>query len=87
MIEAIRTTSRMLDMRDTARRIYGSRYAGLVADMNPVIRGAMARFKTGSPLEAALTITSNHSSRLNDADVLILLSAAVEMCETGAFAK
>jgi hypothetical protein len=79
----VRAAARMYEMRETAQRLFGDNYEARVEPWKAAVAKVAARLHVGV-LHAALCMakpTNGHGADLSELDVLLLVSAAADLCE------
>lgn len=76
----IRTTAKLLDARDTMRRLHGDEWPKKIDQISPVIRGVAAEGKT-SILSAAIQIAKKASDDGQPMVSVMVLAVACELSE------
>jgi hypothetical protein len=79
----VRTAAKMYEMRETARSLFGASYSEKVEPWKAVLAKVAESLQAG-PIEAALMMANpnaGHGHELNEFDTLLLISAAMELCE------
>jgi len=75
----IRLAAKLYEMRDTAKRFLGDRYAGHMADLRKMIEQVQSVLHIEEPLAAATKLCTANS--LDGVAVIYVMAAAVEMIE------
>jgi hypothetical protein len=76
----IRTTAKLLDARDTMRRLHGDEWPQKINQISPIIRGVAAEGKT-SILSAAIQIAKKASDDGQPMVSVMVLAVACELSE------
>lgn len=77
----IKLAARMYEIRDTARKFYGDRYAGTMRQVGAMIEGIARRDKV-STLEAATSFAKEAFREGDEVSVMLITAAAVELLES-----
>ena len=81
---AVRMASKIYEMRDTAKSIYGDRYSEKSREYQAYIRAAMVKFKTDNALAAVPRMVKDaeaNGGMFGDVAIMLLTAAAADIID------
>lgn len=76
--QELKTAAKMVELRDTMKRLYGTKWEEASAPYREILSGVMARTGDTNPLSAVLPLAKDLSSKGHNPK--LLLAVAVDMC-------
>lgn len=82
MEKEVKLSQKILDCRESAKKLYGSEYEKHIADYKRFIKGAMAKHKLDSELKAAMRLIEDCKDEYGaDVATMNILAACVDLIE------